>query len=514
MILFNFNIKAELININNYVIDVDENFKINNIQQYQDDSYQVLQAYILIKGDYLYEDNLNLALKHKEQVIEIKDNKVISKNIYQNDRLIKLITYEKNISFDIDNLNKIKYYDKEYMLINGYVSQVIQYHKNSTKTAYLYLLHDKTSLNNNTLKHIKYKFTYDDNEHVIKKDDYNNNMVLLKHFDYYPKTTYFDRNNRIKNEYVFDKGYVIKHYVFYDKNRIIKNYYNFYAQTKLDSNLKKRIKFVYTNNAKGNLINSKMMQDKSQYVLRNYTYQPNTVLFKNNNTKLNTVTYYTYKNNKKIYLGYKKFNKGLVIDYNVRLNNVPYHNQFSGGYSSGCEMFSLWMGLEYKGVRTNAKYLYNHMPKSNSKPYYNKKSKRWIWDNPNEKFLGNPKGIMRNNANWGINPEGLKGLANKFRKSYPKNNFSIGLMRDALLDGNPVVVWTTFQFQKPAGYFKYYDKKGVRRYSYANFHVVLVTGMDKNNIYVTDPIFGKLKVAKNKFERSYAPYGRKALVIT
>ncbi|WP_426273414.1 C39 family peptidase [Exiguobacterium sp. R-17] len=192
--------------------------------------------------------------------------------------------------------------------------------------------------------------------------------------------------------------------------------------------------------------------------------------------------------------------------------NVPYYNQYSLGYPSGCEFVSLKMALEYKKQAVSAASLYNQMPKSMKNATY--KNGKYYWADPQKMFTGNPAGTLDYYKNWGIYPKGILPLAKKYRSgSVDISKQGVSKIESEIRSGNPVIVWATVDFKNPYGYFSWIKPDGKTFTGYRNYHVMLVTGVSSGSFYVSDPYRGKYSVSRSQFTSVFNQTGQYALSV-
>lgn len=191
--------------------------------------------------------------------------------------------------------------------------------------------------------------------------------------------------------------------------------------------------------------------------------------------------------------------------------NVPLYRQFQMGYPSGCEFFSLKMALEKKGRVVSAETLYREMPKSMWNARYENRLYRWV--DPNVMFTGDPKGTLGKYRNYGIYPKGMIGFSSKYRPVKDMSGQGLASIERELSMGNPVIVWASVDFKTPYGYFNWYTASNQKFTGFLNYHVMLATGYDKNNLYINDPYRGRLVIPKSQVSAVMGATGWKALSV-
>lgn len=191
--------------------------------------------------------------------------------------------------------------------------------------------------------------------------------------------------------------------------------------------------------------------------------------------------------------------------------SVPLYRQFQMGYPSGCEFFSLKMALEKKGRVVSAETLYREMPKSMWNARYENRLYRWV--DPNVMFTGDPKGKLSKYRNYGIYPKGMINFSSKYRPVKDLSGQGLASIERELSLGNPIIVWASVDFKQPYGYFNWYTASNKKFTGFVNYHVMLATGYDKNNLYINDPYRGRLVIPKSQVSSVMGATGWKALAV-
>lgn len=180
---------------------------------------------------------------------------------------------------------------------------------------------------------------------------------------------------------------------------------------------------------------------------------------------------------------------------------VPYISQNLNNVFNGCEAASLLMALKYKGYLSDmgiVTYATN-MPKS---------------DDPNTGFYLDIFGKEpQTEAHW-IAPEPLVEygkLSSGYNNIIDATGYELHTLRDEVINGNPVVIYLTYDFLKP-----YNWSKGVPK----NLHVLLLTGYNTitKQYFITDPFTrssGKYEfvLSENDIMYLYDVVGRRAVIV-
>lgn len=201
-----------------------------------------------------------------------------------------------------------------------------------------------------------------------------------------------------------------------------------------------------------------------------------------------------------------------VTSYHI--SNVPYLNQISLGYPTGCEVVSATMLLKYKGYDVSVKNVIENM-KCGSRKHQNSDG-IWYGANPFEEFVGNPsKGLS--NGNYGVFAKPIVNAISNFAGNKVKNisGCSENQLFNYVSKGNPVIVWcvknagnlkegVTWQYEDGSGSFK----------ELVGEHCALLIGYDENYVYLNDPSAGEnVKQSKAKFISNWKQLFSQAIII-
>ena len=181
-------------------------------------------------------------------------------------------------------------------------------------------------------------------------------------------------------------------------------------------------------------------------------------------------------------------NDGRVTTLGTLYLDVPYIDQYAQGAPEGCEAASLLMGLWYKGILTNVSYrqFLRMMPyASDGNPYHG--------------FVGTP---YANDGNWDTI---MMPAVAAWGAQYDGNvrnitGCSVEELVYQLAQGNPVVVWTSYQFRSTHILHEWWGD-----YKTQN-HVMTLIGFNPTNqsFAVADPYrTGKYWVSNSTFMNSW-----------
>ncbi len=179
----------------------------------------------------------------------------------------------------------------------------------------------------------------------------------------------------------------------------------------------------------------------------------------------------------------------------------------------GCEITSLSMLLQYKGLDVDKMDLLEDMPRDDTPIRWNEDGSIAYWGNPHSGFVGD---ITLDNTGFGMYHSSLYVLMKQY---VPTAVDLTGQSFDELLayvaDGTPVVAWTTVHHDEPTSWVSWESPIGPVKTTYQE-HAVLLVGYDEHHVYVNDPLKSQknLKVEKEAFLRSWKALGKQALSYT
>ena len=186
--------------------------------------------------------------------------------------------------------------------------------------------------------------------------------------------------------------------------------------------------------------------------------------------------------------------------------NVPVRNIFQNPeLPTGCEITSLTMVLNYLGYSVDKCHL--------SDTYLSKGEIGWT--DFRQSFVGNP----RDETSYGCYAPVIAECANRYLKeqesAYRAYDIS-GVSLDELLRetdaGHPVIIWGTINMLEPYDTMVW-EVDGKQIQWRANEHCMVLIGQDAKNIYVNDPLYGKVSYDYNIFKDRYEKMFSQAVVI-
>lgn len=189
---------------------------------------------------------------------------------------------------------------------------------------------------------------------------------------------------------------------------------------------------------------------------------------------------------------------------------------------NGCEITSATIILQYLGYDVS---------KLTMADRYLDQSSHWQGTNPEEMYMGNPRYSTGPNCGWYclagpiveavneyLEEETAKTLGEDATVPYQAVDFtgiSIVELKEQLAAGNPLVIWITMgPFNQPRYISQgYYNEQGEFVPYYTRLHCITVVGYTEDSYYLTDPIYGRYEISKEKFEDVWTKMGQRAVGI-
>lgn len=202
----------------------------------------------------------------------------------------------------------------------------------------------------------------------------------------------------------------------------------------------------------------------------------------------------------------------IITSYHIK--NVPYLNQISFGYPTGCEAVSAAMLLKYKGYDVSAQNIIDNTRNGSKK--YKAENGLWYGANPFEEFVGHPsRGLSK--GSYGVFAKPITEAMQVYAGSRVKNisGVSENELFNQVSKGNPVVVWcvknggnltqgVTWNYEDGSGTFQ----------ELVGEHCAVLIGYDENYVYLNDPSAGKnVKQSRSKFISNWKTLFSQAIIV-
>jgi uncharacterized protein YvpB len=177
---------------------------------------------------------------------------------------------------------------------------------------------------------------------------------------------------------------------------------------------------------------------------------------------------------------------------------------------NGCEITSVAMLLAFAGQKVNKVELASKMPKDPTPIRKDTSGKAVFWGNPNVGFVGDVTGKRRGYAIY-------HQPMHRFLKTYIPSAIDLTgspfvSIERKLLSGKPVVAWTSVHYNPPYNWVYWQSPSGTVRATFEE-HAVVLTGVDKQFVYLNDPLSAKkhIRIEKTRFIRGWQALGKQAI---
>ena len=201
------------------------------------------------------------------------------------------------------------------------------------------------------------------------------------------------------------------------------------------------------------------------------------------------------------------------------IKNVPYINQYSTGYPTGCEAAATAMVARYYGYDnvTTGKIVKKTPTDKEGKRYTTINGVTgWYAKSPFEVFVGDPSGTRLGDDSYGCFAPPIVVALEKLKVNC--TNIS-GCSEEELFryvsEDTPVIVWgTVYERAVTKGItWQYLDGSG----SFTELlveHCLVLIGYDKDKVYLNDPAIGKnVSQTKKKFVKTWKKMYSQAIII-
>lgn len=190
--------------------------------------------------------------------------------------------------------------------------------------------------------------------------------------------------------------------------------------------------------------------------------------------------------------------------------NVPIVKQNPELYN-GCEVSSLAMLLQYKGIKADKMALAKQIKKDTTPLVSDNHGNIISWGNPDYGFVGD---ITGKHKGYGVYDKPLEELLEKYMpgKAVDLTGKDIDSLYMNVQNENPVVVWVTVNFAAVKNFVTWKNNGKDIKATFSE-HAVLLVGYDKNYCYVNNPYNGQKdeKISKDAFEDVWESMGSMAV---
>ncbi|MGL6173197.1 MAG: C39 family peptidase [Cellulosilyticaceae bacterium] len=228
---------------------------------------------------------------------------------------------------------------------------------------------------------------------------------------------------------------------------------------------------------------------------------------------------YKYANTHQYKEIYFKYNNTLIWKKDKALKEkvllkVPHYLQYPE-LARGCEVTSLAMLLNYYGYEVDKMRLAEEIKKDNT-PYYKGNDGKIFYGNPYEGFVGDIYDI--NKKGYGVYHGPVASLARQYAggKIVDLTGAEFIDVLKLVEQGYPVwvVINGAFKSLEEDAFEIWHTPTGLVKIT-KRMHAVVITGYDKDYIYINDPLYQKpnRKLNKREFKLAWEQMGNQAIII-
>ncbi len=180
-------------------------------------------------------------------------------------------------------------------------------------------------------------------------------------------------------------------------------------------------------------------------------------------------------------------------------------------HSVTCEIAALRMALNYLGSDVTEDELIARIPFDTKRP----KTSDNIWGDPDKGFVGSVDGSIFLGTGYGVYEEPIRDLALSYRDSFIIENAKLSRVLGEVDKGNPVIVWGLLSNEDT---MEWYTKKGKKITAFPGEHARVVIGYsgsasNPTHIVMMDPIYGRIRMSRDKFLENWGALENKAVVV-
>ena len=183
---------------------------------------------------------------------------------------------------------------------------------------------------------------------------------------------------------------------------------------------------------------------------------------------------------------------------------------------TGCEITALTMVLNYYGYQVNKVTMaLDYMPKVQAE-FYRSEDGRLMGPDLENFFVGDPTeetgyicgtGAIVTAANRYLADVGSDLTAAAMKNAQPEKLY------DLIDQGTPVVIWCTINMEDRAETDGWYREDGTYMEWSTNDHGAVLIGYDEDTVTVADPIYSRITVSRDQFEKIFAERGGQCVIL-
>ena len=183
---------------------------------------------------------------------------------------------------------------------------------------------------------------------------------------------------------------------------------------------------------------------------------------------------------------------------------------------TGCEITALTMVMNYYGYQVNKVTMaLDYMPKVQAE-FYRSEDGRLMGPDLENFFVGDPTeetgyicgtGAIVTAANRYLADVGSDLTAAAIKNAQPEKLY------DLIDQGTPVVIWCTINMEDRAETDGWYREDGTYMEWSTNDHGAVLIGYDEDTVTVADPIYSRITVSRDQFEKIFAERGGQCVIL-
>ena len=184
---------------------------------------------------------------------------------------------------------------------------------------------------------------------------------------------------------------------------------------------------------------------------------------------------------------------------------------------TGCEITAMTMVLHYYGYQVDKVTMaLDYMPKTEAE-FYRSEDGRLMGPDLENYFVGDPTedsgyicgtGAIVTAANRYLTDVGSNLKAAAMKNAQPEELY------DLIDQGTPVVIWCTINMEDRAETDGWYREDGTYMEWSTNDHGAVLIGYDEDTVTVADPIYSRITVSREQFEKIFAERGGQCVILT
>ena len=183
---------------------------------------------------------------------------------------------------------------------------------------------------------------------------------------------------------------------------------------------------------------------------------------------------------------------------------------------TGCEITAMTMVLNYYGYQVNKVTMaLDYMPKVQAE-FYRSEDGRLMGPDLENFFVGDPTeetgyicgtGAIVTAANRYLADVGSDLTAAAIKNAQPEKLY------DLIDQGTPVVIWCTINMEDRSETDGWYREDGTYMEWSTNDHGAVLIGYDEDTVTVADPIYSRITVSRDRFEKIFAERGGQCVIL-